>query len=64
MRFRLTFGIQDVHYDDFIPKFTASKFNASAWVDLFDSAGAKYFVLTTVSGRLQLRVAAEIECRY
>jgi alpha-L-fucosidase len=41
-----TFGT-DVVYDDFIGNFTASKFNASAWVDLFDSAGAKYFVLTT-----------------
>ncbi|KAJ7637069.1 glycoside hydrolase family 29 protein [Roridomyces roridus] len=36
-----------VVYDDFIPKFTASQFNASAWVDLFDRAGAKYFVLVT-----------------
>jgi hypothetical protein len=40
---------QDVIYDDFIANFTASKFNASAWVDLFDKAGAKYFVLVTVS---------------
>ncbi|KAL0063214.1 hypothetical protein AAF712_009912 [Marasmius tenuissimus] len=37
----------DVVYDDFIPKFTASKFNASQWMDLFDRAGAKYFVLVT-----------------
>lgn len=35
-------------YDDFIGEFTASKFNASAWVELFENAGAKYFVLTTV----------------
>ncbi|KAL0955485.1 hypothetical protein HGRIS_001725 [Hohenbuehelia grisea] len=41
-----TYG-PDVVYDDFIPKFTASKFNASSWVDLFDRAGAKYFVLVT-----------------
>ncbi|KAK1221691.1 hypothetical protein PQX77_015521 [Marasmius sp. AFHP31] len=41
-----TFG-QDVIYDDFIPNFTASKFNASQWMDLFDRAGAKYFVLVT-----------------
>ncbi|KAJ7484667.1 glycoside hydrolase family 29 protein [Mycena latifolia] len=41
-----TYGKQ-VIYDDFIPDFTASKFNASAWVDLFDKAGAKYFVLVT-----------------
>ncbi|KAG5636419.1 hypothetical protein H0H81_008129 [Sphagnurus paluster] len=38
---------KNVRYDDFIPKFTASKFNASAWVDFFDRAGAKYFVLVT-----------------
>ncbi|KAG6840364.1 hypothetical protein C0991_007180 [Blastosporella zonata] len=42
-----TYG-EDVVYDNFIPGFTASKFNASAWVDLFDQAGAKYFVLVTV----------------
>ncbi|GLB37874.1 putative alpha-L-fucosidase [Lyophyllum shimeji] len=41
-----TFG-EDVVYDDFIANFTASKFNASQWVDLFDRAGAKYFVLVT-----------------
>ncbi|KAF9465205.1 glycoside hydrolase family 29 protein [Collybia nuda] len=41
-----TFG-KDVVYDDFITNFTASKFNASEWVDLFDRAGAKYFVLVT-----------------
>ncbi|KAF7349208.1 Glycoside hydrolase [Mycena sanguinolenta] len=41
-----TYG-EHVIYDDFIPDFTASKFNASAWVDLFDRAGAKYFVLVT-----------------
>ncbi|KIM86066.1 glycoside hydrolase family 29 protein [Piloderma croceum F 1598] len=41
-----TFG-KDVVYDDFFANFTGSKFNASAWLDLFDEAGAKYFVLTT-----------------
>ncbi|EIN06397.1 glycoside hydrolase [Punctularia strigosozonata HHB-11173 SS5] len=41
-----TYG-PDVVYDDFIVNFTASKFNASSWVDLFDRAGAKYFVLVT-----------------
>ncbi|KAJ4471476.1 glycoside hydrolase family 29 protein, partial [Lentinula aciculospora] len=38
-----TYG-QNVLYDDFITNFTASKFNASAWMDLFDRAGARYFV--------------------
>ncbi|KAG6918257.1 hypothetical protein DXG01_015631 [Tephrocybe rancida] len=42
----LTYG-EGVVYDDFIPGFTASKFNASEWVDVFDKAGAKYFVLVT-----------------
>ncbi|ESK90547.1 glycoside hydrolase family 29 protein [Moniliophthora roreri MCA 2997] len=41
-----TFG-PGVVYDDFIANFTASKFNASEWVDLFDMAGAKYFVFVT-----------------
>ncbi|KAJ7847700.1 glycoside hydrolase family 29 protein [Mycena olivaceomarginata] len=41
-----TYG-KNVIYNDFIPDFTASKFNASAWVDLFDRAGAKYFVLVS-----------------
>ncbi|KAG6888215.1 hypothetical protein C0995_009750 [Termitomyces sp. Mi166 len=41
-----TYG-PNVIYDDFIPGFTASKFNASAWVDFFDKAGAQYFVLVT-----------------
>ncbi|KAF5364987.1 hypothetical protein D9758_008190 [Tetrapyrgos nigripes] len=41
-----TYG-ESVVYDDFIPFFNASKFNASAWVDLFDRAGAKYFVLVS-----------------
>jgi hypothetical protein len=37
-----------VDYEDFIANFTAAKFDAGAWVDLFDKAGAKYFVLVTV----------------
>ncbi|TFK50892.1 glycoside hydrolase family 29 protein [Heliocybe sulcata] len=41
-----TYG-PDVVYDDFIANFTASKFNASSWLDIFDKAGAKYFVLVT-----------------
>lgn len=43
---------KNVIYNDFIPDFTASKFNASAWVDLFDRAGAKYFVLVSVCSLL------------
>lgn len=46
----LRFGVQDVVYDDFFANFTGSKFNASKWLDLFDNAGAKYFVFVTVSG--------------
>ncbi|QRW26549.1 alpha-L-fucosidase [Rhizoctonia solani] len=34
-------------YDDFIPEFTGAKFNASRWINLFATAGAKYFVLVT-----------------
>ncbi|KAJ6631221.1 glycoside hydrolase family 29 protein [Mycena sp. CBHHK59/15] len=41
-----TYG-KDFLYDDFIPAFTAVNFNASKWVELFDRAGAKYFVLVT-----------------
>jgi len=41
--------LQDVLYDDFFGNFTGSKFNASRWLDIFDEAGAKYFVLTTVN---------------
>ena len=39
---------QDKLYDDFIPEFTGAKFNASGWINLFATAGAKYFVLVTV----------------
>ncbi|KAG8743767.1 hypothetical protein FRC10_011487 [Ceratobasidium sp. 414] len=38
---------EDLVYDDFIPDFTASEFNASEWIQLFSDAGAKYFVLVT-----------------
>ncbi len=31
-------------YKDFIPMFTAEKFNAAEWADLFEKAGAKYVV--------------------
>ncbi|KAG7091417.1 hypothetical protein E1B28_010453 [Marasmius oreades] len=41
-----TYG-ENVVYDDFIANFTAAKWNASEWLDLFDRAGAKYFVLVT-----------------
>ncbi|KAH0828992.1 glycoside hydrolase family 29 protein [Lanmaoa asiatica] len=37
----------DVVYDNFIANFTARNWNASAWLDLFDEAGAKYFVFVT-----------------
>ncbi|CAE6405806.1 unnamed protein product [Rhizoctonia solani] len=43
---RKTFG-EDKLYDDFIPEFTGAKFNASEWINLFATAGAKYFVLVT-----------------
>ncbi|CAE6364822.1 unnamed protein product [Rhizoctonia solani] len=43
---RKTFG-EDKLYDDFIPEFTGAKFNASEWLNLFATAGAKYFVLVT-----------------
>ncbi|KAJ6579955.1 glycoside hydrolase family 29 protein [Mycena vulgaris] len=41
-----TYG-SGVEYEDFIANFTASKFDAGKWVDLFDRAGAKYFVAVT-----------------
>ncbi|WP_158890964.1 alpha-L-fucosidase [Amycolatopsis anabasis] len=34
-------------YDDFIPRFTAERFDPRAWVRLFEAAGARYFVLTS-----------------
>ncbi|MEN3306509.1 MAG: alpha-L-fucosidase [Micromonosporaceae bacterium] len=40
-----TYG-QQFNYDDFIPMFTAARFDPEAWVRLFQQAGARYFVLT------------------
>ncbi len=40
-----TYGPQSKFgYKDFIPMFTATKFNAEEWVDLFQRAGARYVV--------------------
>jgi len=36
----------DFGYDDFIPRFTAERFDPVAWVRLIQQAGAGYFVLT------------------
>jgi alpha-L-fucosidase len=41
-----TYG-QTFDYDDFIPRFTADKFQPTSWVRLFQDAGAEYFVLTS-----------------
>jgi alpha-L-fucosidase len=41
-----TYGT-DFAYDDFIPGFTAAKYDPEAWVRLFQAAGAKYYVLTS-----------------
>jgi alpha-L-fucosidase len=41
-----TYG-QDYDYDRFIDDWKAEKFDPNAWVDLFNDAGAKYFVLTS-----------------
>ncbi|MFI6335850.1 alpha-L-fucosidase [Streptomyces sp. NPDC050535] len=43
---RETYG-EDFAYDDFIPMFTAKRFNPRAWVELFRDAGAEYHVLTS-----------------
>ncbi|MFF4308720.1 alpha-L-fucosidase [Streptomyces sp. NPDC001507] len=43
---RDTYGA-DFAYDDFIPRFTAEKFDPRAWVELFRDAGAQYHVLTS-----------------
>ncbi|MFJ8487621.1 alpha-L-fucosidase [Streptomyces sp. NPDC094038] len=43
---RDTYG-PDFAYDDFIPRFTAEKFDPRAWVELFRDAGARYHVLTS-----------------
>ncbi|WP_370943019.1 alpha-L-fucosidase [Amycolatopsis sp. cg5] len=41
-----TYG-KDFKYDDFISGFTAAKFDPKSWVELFQAAGAKYYVLTS-----------------
>lgn len=41
-----TYGA-DFVYDDFIPQWTADRFDPDAWLQLFQEAGAKYFVLTS-----------------
>ncbi len=41
-----TYG-KNFNYDDFIPQFTAAKYDPKAWVQLFQQAGAKYFVDVT-----------------
>ncbi|MFB8265904.1 alpha-L-fucosidase [Streptomyces sp. NPDC055955] len=38
---------EDFAYDDFIPMFTAKKWDPRAWVELFRDAGAQYHVLTS-----------------
>ncbi|MDF3288685.1 alpha-L-fucosidase [Streptomyces silvisoli] len=38
---------EDFAYDDFIPMFTARRFDPRAWVELFQDAGAEYYVLTS-----------------
>lgn len=43
---RETYG-EDFAYDDFIPMFTAERFDPRAWVELFRDAGAQYHVLTS-----------------
>ncbi|MGW3206364.1 alpha-L-fucosidase [Streptomyces sp. NPDC001135] len=43
---RSTYG-EDFAYDDFIPRFTAERFDPRAWVELFRDAGAQYHVLTS-----------------
>ncbi|MGW5459011.1 alpha-L-fucosidase [Streptomyces sp. NPDC003996] len=43
---RDTYG-EDFAYDDFIPRFTAERFDPRAWVELFRDAGAQYHVLTS-----------------
>ncbi|MCC5475662.1 alpha-L-fucosidase [Streptomyces barringtoniae] len=43
---RTTYG-EDFAYDDFIPRFTAERFDPRAWVELFRDAGAQYHVLTS-----------------
>ncbi len=41
-----TYG-ENFTYDDFIPMFTAAKFNPRTWLNLIADAGAEYYVLTS-----------------
>ena len=41
-----TYG-SNIIYDDFIANWTAEAWSPNDWVDLFNDAGAKYFVLVT-----------------
>ncbi|HWC79002.1 MAG TPA: alpha-L-fucosidase [Pseudonocardiaceae bacterium] len=41
-----TYG-ESFNYDDFIPRFTAAKFDPLSWVRLIADAGAEYYVLTS-----------------
>uniref|UniRef100_A0AAU2UY42 alpha-L-fucosidase n=1 Tax=Streptomyces sp. NBC_00003 TaxID=2903608 RepID=A0AAU2UY42_9ACTN len=43
---RKTYG-ESFNYDDFIPRFTAERFDPRSWVELFRDAGAQYHVLTS-----------------
>ncbi len=43
---RNTYGTA-YQYDSFIPQFTAERYDPDAWVNLFERAGARYFVLTS-----------------
>lgn len=45
--YRLSTYGPDWKYDDTFPDFSLSKFDPKSWVDLFNEAGAKYFVFTT-----------------
>lgn len=41
-----TYGA-DYPYDAFIPRFRAERYDPRSWIDLFERAGARYFVLTS-----------------
>lgn len=43
---RETYG-EDFLHDDFIPQWKAERWDPAEWIDLFEAAGAKYFVLVT-----------------
>lgn len=55
--------MQDKLYDDFIPDFNPKKFDAAQWIDLFATAGAKYFVLVTVGSFLDVDCALFYDAR-